>query len=275
LPPDDRAWHRSIALHPGTVRRRFVQLAGPATSLATLGASPDGGAEERDPRQPSGSGAVEWRLRLPEPLADDLVEAIERRRIEVSAAVAATAATAHDGAQMFSVGRGAGAPRSAKQALRLAARGQFEPDFGLGSSAIPIRFPFTVGVAHTLAGHGRPMPAWVGLMALLEDYVSTWDAAEPRRADTRGAIYGRSGFRCAAPLCTSRSKLELHHLLYRSHGGGDGAENLELACCFHHHRGEHGLLASCTGRAPLGVIWRLGREDLAEWWCNERRLVME
>jgi hypothetical protein len=241
-------------------------------------------------------------------LADDFVAAIERRRIEASAEAATAAST-----QTFSVGDGASfaaaraqtfsaghesfdgdgtsleraldgephgairsrAPRSAKEALRLAARGRLDPDLESASGAMPVRFPFTVAVARSLAGQGRPVPAWVGLMALLEDYVATWDAAEPRRADTQAAILGRSGFRCAAPCCTSRSNLEIHHLLYRSHGGGNAAENLEPLCCLHHHRGEHGGLTSCVGRAPLGVIWRLGREDLAEWWRNERRLEME
>jgi hypothetical protein len=44
-------------------------------------------------------------------------------------------------------------------------------------------------------------------------------------------------------------------------------------CRFHHQRGEHGGLASCTGVAPLGLLWRLGREGLAEWYRNERRLA--
>jgi hypothetical protein len=110
-------------------------------------------------------------------------------------------------------------------------------------------------------------------MALVENYVRTWDPAGAKNRTRHGAIYGRSGYRCSAPLCTSRANLEAHHTIYASRGGGNQSWNLNCLCKFHHLRGEHGLLASCTGRAPLGVRWRLGREDVAQWWMNERRIA--
>jgi 5-methylcytosine-specific restriction endonuclease McrA len=116
------------------------------------------------------------------------------------------------------------------------------------------------------------VPAWVGLLALLEDYVITWD--DPRAAGRRSAeaTYRRDGWRCAAPGCTSRSHLEEHHVHYRSRGGDNAASNRICLCRFHHQRGEHGGLASCRGRAPLDVLWRLGRRTLATWFRNERRV---
>jgi hypothetical protein len=130
--------------------------------------------------------------------------------------------------------------------------------------------------ARDLLARGRGVPAWVGLLALLEDFVMTWDdpkGAPRRRADK---VYSRDGYRCTAPCCTSRSKLESHHPEYRSRGGDVKALwNQTVLCQFHHRRGEHGGLASVRGKAPLGLVWRLGREDLGigVWYRNEAKLA--
>jgi len=118
----------------------------------------------------------------------------------------------------------------------------------------------------------RRVPSWVGLLALLEDFASTWDAVDGPPARPQDVVFVRDGWRCAAPGCTSRRNLEDHHLLYRSRGGGDEPSNRITLCRFHHQRGEHGGLASCSGRAPLGVVWRLGRDGVGGRFLNERRM---
>ncbi len=130
----------------------------------------------------------------------------------------------------------------------------------------------SVLAARTFSIRCRRVPAWVGLLALVEEFVATWDDedASPRRP--RDAVYVRDGWRCTAPGCMSRRNLEDHHLLYRSRGGSDALSNRTCLCRFHHQRGEHGELASCGGTAPLGIVWRLGRSELGEWYSNERRL---
>ena len=112
-------------------------------------------------------------------------------------------------------------------------------------------------------------PAWVGLLAMLEDFVDTWDQAPRRKSD---AIYERDGYRCMAPGCTSRRHLEDHHVLYRSRGGGNDSENRICICRFHHQRGQHGGLAACHGTAPLGITWELGRRGAGGKFRNEIRL---
>ena len=126
--------------------------------------------------------------------------------------------------------------------------------------------------AQILSTRCRRIPAWVGLLALLEEFAETWDTYDPSRRLSRDSIYSRDGWRCAAPGCTSRRNLEDHHLEYRSRGGSDAPSNRLCLCRFHHQMGEHGGLASCTGKAPLGVVWSLGREPLASWFRNERRI---
>jgi hypothetical protein len=118
----------------------------------------------------------------------------------------------------------------------------------------------------------RRVPAWVGLLAIIEDFVLTWDRDARPGHRSRDRVFVRDGWRCAAPGCSSRRNLEDHHVVYRSRGGGDGGANRICLCRFHHQRGEHGGLASCSGEAPLGITWRLGRRDLATWYRNERRI---
>ncbi|MEK7798878.1 MAG: HNH endonuclease signature motif containing protein, partial [Acidobacteriota bacterium] len=138
--------------------------------------------------------------------------------------------------------------------------------------------PPSVLAARMFSTRSRRVPAWVGLLALIEDFVVTWD--RDQRQDARGrvpkqhgeAVYVRDGWRCTAPGCTSRRGLEDHHLVYRSRQGIDDLSNRTCLCWFHHRTGEHGALASCRGSAPLGITWRLGRSDVGRRYRNERRL---
>ena len=113
------------------------------------------------------------------------------------------------------------------------------------------------------------------MLAVLEEWVLTHDApeAEPHRCTLH--IFERDGYRCMAPGCTSRARLQVHHLEHRARGGGQVDENLHVLCYFHHMQGEHGGLARVRGRAPLDVVWRFGAENLGEWFRNERRLGAE
>src|SRR5437868_15488908 len=48
---------------------------------------------------------------------------------------------------------------------------------------------------------------------------------EPKEyARLRNEVFQRDGWRCQ--WCGSASEVEVHHLVYRSHGGTDSAENL-------------------------------------------------
>jgi len=136
----------------------------------------------------------------------------------------------------------------------------------------------SVLAARTFSVGSHRVPAWVGLLALLEDFVLTWDPATrgegtgiPKRPGDQ--VHSRSGWRCMAPGCTSRKNLDDHHVTYRSRRGCNELYNRICLCRFHHLRGEHGELASCRGKAPLGILWRLGRKGLAVWYRNERRLA--
>ena len=127
-------------------------------------------------------------------------------------------------------------------------------------------------VAQVFTARCRRVPAWVGLLALLEDYAHTWDdpAAFPKRRWHR--TYELANWRCMAPGCTSRRWHDDHHIQYRNRGGSDEPWNQLCLCRFHHQQGEHGRFARVRGRAPIDVVWRLGTRALATWYRNEMRL---
>jgi hypothetical protein len=163
-------------------------------------------------------------------------------------------------------GRFLAAVESSRAALAAAVEGGSRGDARPGRDDPP-----SLDAARMFSRRRLPIPAWVGLLAMLEDFVDTWD--DPRTSPKRrsDAIYIRDGWRCSAPACTSRRNLEDHHLKYRSRGGGNELDNQTCLCRFHHQKGEHGTVASCSGTAPLGIVWRIGLPRVT-WYRNELRI---
>ena len=234
-PPDDAEWHASLRREPGTARRRVLRF---GLIAAGIGATPG------DALLPAPD--VFFRVRLPDDHAARFLAVIESARERLSDEAG-----------------------SLPWDEPLAAAGG--PASVAAAAATTSPLPSCIA-ARTFSIRCRRVPAWVGLLALLEEFVLTWDAADGARRRPGDRIFIREGWRCAAPGCTSRRNLEVHHVVYRSRLGGDDDSNRSCLCRFHHQRGEHGGLASCSGTAPLGLLWRLGRSDLAQWYRNERRL---
>jgi hypothetical protein len=160
-----------------------------------------------------------------------------------------------------------GAVESARRAMAEMMRGlRPRPQY------LPGKAPASFRAAQYFERRKEGIPAWIGLLVLLENYVETHD--DPRAFPKRAAddIYERDGFTCMAPGCTARCAIEDHHIKYRSRRGSNEPWNRLCLCRFHHHQGEHGELAKCWGKAPLDVTWRLGTRELATWWRNERKL---
>lgn len=234
-PLDDADWHASLRREPGLARRRLRLFGALALS------SPD--VFQGVPH----AADTYLRLRLPHDLGRQFLAMVDAERRRISAAADAI-------------------PWDAGLVSEAGADSSAHPGVHGGASWLAARM-FSIRC--------RRVPAWVGLLALLEDFAATWDCEDalPRRPGDE--IYVRDGWRCAAPGCTSRRNLEDHHLHYRSRGGGDDAANRLCLCRFHHQRGEHGGLASCRGKAPTGVVWRLGRRDSAPAWYRNERLIDE
>ncbi len=89
-------------------------------------------------------------------------------------------------------------------------------------------------------------------------------------------IFARDGWRCAVPGCSKMRSLHAHHVIYRTQGGLDDAENLVTLCAYHHLRGVHAGTLRIRGRAPhalrfeLGI--RAGHKPLAVYASGDRKL---
>jgi len=242
-PLSDADWHASLRREPGTARRRVAALGLIALGIRPIvpGAPPAQSAPAFCP----GTALIPepdafLRLTLPDELAGSFLSAVEIARQRLAEQVEPIPWDADWPGDRASAGDGTPAlPDAAPTAALLAAR--------------------------TFSIRCRRIPAWAGLLALIEDFVATWDPDERADDVPDDPVLVRDGWRCAAPGCSSRRNLEMHHVLYRSRGGGDEEWNRVCLCRFHHQRGEHGGLARCVGRAPLGLTWRLGAGEIASW----------
>jgi hypothetical protein len=94
---------------------------------------------------------------------------------------------------------------------------------------------------------------------MLEHVFEAW--GRHRRLPKRYAVHQRDGWRCAVPGCTSYGDLEDHHIAYRSRGGSDALANRVSLCAWHHRRGIHAGVISCSGTAPHGLRFSLGLRE--------------
>ncbi len=80
----------------------------------------------------------------------------------------------------------------------------------------------------------------------------------------RNPIFDRDGWRCRVPACSSRRNLHEHHIVFRSHGGGNQRGNRVAICAWHHLRGIHGGVVRAAGDANRSIHWQLGVNGKAE-----------
>ena len=107
-----------------------------------------------------------------------------------------------------------------------------------------------------------PLPTWAAALLLVHRAVEEWERVDPSRRPDNLKILERDEWRCQAPGCTSRSKLEAHHIIFRSQNGSDDPENLITLCHAHHRHGIHDGYLRVEGTAPGGLHWRLGGGQL-------------
>jgi hypothetical protein len=98
-------------------------------------------------------------------------------------------------------------------------------------------------------GHG-----WSGLEKMLAHVKGEWES----QAKHRDPIFARDDWRCSVPGCTSRRNLQVHHVQFRSRGGGNQQWNRICLCSWHHLRGIHTGKVRAEGRAPDDILWELG-----------------
>jgi hypothetical protein len=115
------------------------------------------------------------------------------------------------------------------------------------------------------------LPDWAVLTLLLREATEEWLRVDPESKPTEGKTLERDGYRCQAPGCTARRNLEVHHIVYRSAGGGEEPEN-RTVLCHRHHRLIHDGVVVLKGRAPGDLRWRLGRQRPEARFHGDRRI---
>jgi hypothetical protein len=119
---------------------------------------------------------------------------------------------------------------------------------------------------------GTWIPAGECLQRMARHFIETWKDALSERSSAQKKVLVRDRHLCQVPGC-SRAASHAHHVTYRSHGGGDGGENLVAVCAGHHLIGIHKGYIHVSGRAPDQLVWELGvrpgHAPLAVYQCGE------
>jgi hypothetical protein len=89
------------------------------------------------------------------------------------------------------------------------------------------------------------------LERLATHFIETWEPVLRERNTVQKRVRERDRGRCQVPGC-SRAASHVHHVLYRSAGGGDEGENLVSLCAAHHLHCIHLGWIRVRGRAPTG-----------------------
>jgi hypothetical protein len=125
---------------------------------------------------------------------------------------------------------------------------------------VTLRLPERVGAlldsalrAAQLAAE-RPLRPGEPLQLVAQHFIDTWKPLLATRNTMQKRVLARDRGWCQVPGC-SRAALHVHHVTFRSHGGGDEPENLVSLCAAHHLHGVHDGRLRVTGRAPERLRW--------------------
>jgi hypothetical protein len=104
----------------------------------------------------------------------------------------------------------------------------------------------------------RELADWECLERLLDSFFAAWSVRGGPAWQRRYRIFERDGWRCRVPGCSARRNLQVHHVVFRSQGGGDDDGNLAVLCAAHHLQGIHRGRLRCHA-LPGGLLaWELG-----------------
>jgi len=95
------------------------------------------------------------------------------------------------------------------------------------------------------------------LVMMCEHFVETYEDGTRRPNTPASRAMQRDRGLCTCPGC-SKAADHVHHVVFRSHGGGDEEENLTSLCAAHHLHGVHEGYVRVHGTAPGGLVWELG-----------------
>ena len=105
---------------------------------------------------------------------------------------------------------------------------------------------------------GRPLEDWECVARMIDSFLHTWDTSSDTKWRRDHRIFVRDGWRCRVPGCSSRRNMQVHHVIYRSHGGGNEDDNLAVLCATHHQQGIHAGRLRCRGSCEGRLRWEFG-----------------
>jgi hypothetical protein len=109
-----------------------------------------------------------------------------------------------------------------------------------------------------------PPPDWLCAERILTAFIDSWSVRADPTWRRRHRIFERDGWRCRVPGCSSRRNLQVHHVVFRSHGGGNDDANLAVLCASHHLQGIHRGRVRCHP-LPGGLLaWEFAPDDHEE-----------
>jgi hypothetical protein len=144
------------------------------------------------------------------------------------------------------------AMRAARALLAADANDLAAPDAGAPGAA-----------AHATADATAPPADWRCAERILTAFIDSWSVRADPTWRRHHRIFERDAWRCRVPGCSSRRNLQVHHVVFRSQGGGDEDANLAVLCAAHHLQGIHRGRVRCHA-LPGGLLaWEFA-PDLQE-----------
>jgi hypothetical protein len=123
---------------------------------------------------------------------------------------------------------------------------------------------------HDAGGRAIAVPDSTIAQAICDaQYIGRTDVGVPDRAETEvppataRLVLRRDRGCCRVPGCRSARWLQIHHIVWREHGGSNDPSNL-VCLCFAHHQAVHQGKISVEGTAPEGLVF-----DLSAYHCEE------
>lgn len=103
---------------------------------------------------------------------------------------------------------------------------------------------------------------WECVERILQTFVASWSVRQTAAWQRRYRIFERDGWRCRVPGCSSRAHLQVHHVVFRSHGGGEDDGNLATLCATHHLRGIHQGRLRCHALPDGLLAWEFAPDPV-------------
>jgi 5-methylcytosine-specific restriction endonuclease McrA len=124
---------------------------------------------------------------------------------------------------------------------------------------VPVRVALLLQAAFRAvrAAEGRLLDDGTCLVRVARHFIETWKPHVRKARTLSQKVRERDLGRCRVPGC-SRRAVHAHHIVSRSRGGPDTAENLVALCGCHHLRGIHGGYIRVRGQAPDRLAWEVG-----------------